>query len=189
MRHCLRILFLLILFSGLMGCGRHSPYPNQWPKILESPSGGCNNISGVYSDKEFKTGAPLTRLLVYGGSTPQSDKEALRVISTATHVIVIQSDKTVELKIMANQETLLNKTLTIGKDVFCADGLHVVVSGSVFGEGVIGYGKSDCNLLLGEDGSLVVNFISSGFGAYGCLIPIIVVSDSTYHRFEKYTPK
>lgn len=180
-----RILSILILCNGILGlcCGRHPLYPDQWPKTLPNPDNRCNNVSGIYKDKNNDKDS-LTHLIVYSGKGLEYNE---RIVHLATQVVLIQTDKTIEVQVMNEKELLLEKSLILGKDVFCENGLHVRVSDFVCQEGVVGYGDDDYNLLPGEDGSLIIIHLSSGYGAYGCF-PIIVPSDISYYRFEKYTP-
>jgi len=180
------ILFILIFCNGVLSlcCGRHPIYPDEWPEILAYPVNGCNNISGVYSDKYHESS--LTHLIVFGGKGFGYDTSAENIIRAATHVVIIQSDRTIELRIMDVKKVLLEKTLILGKDAFCEDGLHVRTSSLACQEGVIGYGEDNYNLLRGKDDSLIINHNSSGYGAYTCF-PIIVPSDTSYYRFRKYT--
>jgi len=103
-----------------------------------------------------------------------------------SHIVIVQSDKIVEVKLTKyNQETIQDKTLTIGKDIFCTKGgLHTLRPGeSAAGEGVIGYGWGDFDLRMSEDGSLIVHLTSR---AVGCYIIPFAGSESEYYRFERW---
>ena len=218
MRILLLISFLLISFNVMTGCTTNTPYPDQWPKLLKNPDGACSNISGDYCDMyhdRYGVEQSLTHLLVYGGKSPENDEEAEHTIALATHVIIIQSQKTIELEIMNEKKLLFVKTLTFGKDIFCADGPYIAISGQWcmrrgpdvptglrcmlrgcnFWGSVFDFEK--CYLLPAEDGSLIILHTSGGCGCGvltgggGCgtaCIPFPVTgSDKHYHRVKRYT--
>ncbi len=180
MPHVLRIIFPLVVCAQILGCiGSHSPYPSEWPKIQESSDNECNNISGKYSDLDTTRKISLASMLLRQAYDPKYDR-------ATSHIVIVQTDKIVEVKVTKyNQETIQDKKLTRGKDIFCTKGvLHISRPGEfAAGEGVIGQVWGDFNLLMGEDGSLIVHATSRGWGCYA--IPF-GVSGSEYYRFERW---
>ena len=184
MPHVLRMICLLVVCVLVLDCfSSHSPYPSQWPKIRESSDNECNNISGKYSDSDTENISDLRRHSL--ANLLLKLKDDTKYDAQTSYVDIVQSDKFVEVKLKKyNQETIREKTLIIGKDIFCTKGgLHVSGSAFAAGEGVLWYGWGDFNLLMSEDGSLIVHATSTDVGCY--VIPL-AGSESGYYRYERW---
>lgn len=181
MRHGLLIFPLLMTCTILFGCSTHSPYPDQWPKLLERPGNGCNAIFGVYSDRDIKSIYSLANIFINHSSS-------YGYFEGATYIIFVQSDRAIEVTVKNSLDaTIRGKTLAIGKDVLCTkDGFQISPGWGhfVFQEGVIGYEGVDFNFLMSEDGSLILQVTEWGFGSYG-IFPF-AASQGKYYRFQKF---
>jgi hypothetical protein len=187
MPRVLRMICLLVVCVLILDCfSSHSPYPSQWPKIRESSDNECNNISGKYSDSDTENLFDLRRHSL--ANLLLKLKDDTKYDAQTSYIDIVQSDKIVEVKLKQyNQETIREKTLIIGKDIVCTKGgLHVSESALLATPkyAAIDYVQADYNLLMSEDGSLIVHATSGGFGC-AAIIPI-AGSESKYHRFERW---
>lgn len=206
---CIFIRLFVNLITGILlsGCISYSAYPREWPEIVSGTYSSCNNISGDYKDKYYdindKKEYSLSYLLIYSENPIKDVNKEKSVINAATHVTIVHTDRTIELKIMKEQETLMARTLVSESDasclnitkhssglfkkrIICSEGLHVRDSALEGGEGVIGSVGTDLNLLTAADGSLIVRSTSAVCGCNA--VPFLFV-ENHYFRFEKNNTK
>lgn len=188
---------------ALGGCGTIMDYPPQWPKVDESATSPCMDITGIYSevsDPEPDKGGtcPDHHDIEFACASLSSVFDRKKVGGSKASSDLVEVKQTDEqLKLFYRGKEFKNRTLTRGIDYQCsAHQIDLLLppetggGGLGAGAGAAGYIAESTAMMKATDGSLIVrakSFFGGAVVVFGFPVPVLVKTD-IWWRWRPHKP-